>query len=95
MKEQDKQKILTIISTYAPQAQVFLFGSRARKDHTPQSDIDIAIDNTTAITFCTLGQIKEKIEESTIPFSVDIVDLNNTSSDLKKQILQEGIIWKK
>ena len=93
MTEQDKQKLMKIITKYLPKAQIYLFGSRARKDNLPQSDIDITIDNENKIDLLTLSNIKEEIEESTIPFTVDIVDLNNISEDLKKQILKDRIKW--
>lgn len=94
MIDQDQQRILEIITKYLPKAQIYLFGSRARKDNTPQSDIDIAIDNKIKIDFYTLSNIKEEIEESTIPFTVDVVDLNNISKELKDQILKDKILWK-
>jgi uncharacterized protein len=93
MTEQDKQKLIKIITKYLPQAQIYLFGSRARKDNSPRSDIDIAIDNKNKIDNLTLSNIREEIEESTIPFTVDIVDLNNISEDLKTQILKDKIKW--
>ncbi len=95
MIEQDKQMLIEIVSKHLPQAQIFLFGSRARKDNTPQSDIDIAIDNKTKIEPYILSQIKEALEESVIPFTIDVVDLNNISNNFKEQILKERIIWKK
>lgn len=45
MKNSEKETIITIIKHLLPQAHIYLFGSRARKDHQPESDIDIAIDN--------------------------------------------------
>lgn len=93
MTEQDKQKLIKIITKYLPQTQIYLFGSRARKDNSPRSDIDIAIDNKNKIDNLTLSNIREEIEESTIPFTVDIVDLNNISEDLKTQILKDKIKW--
>ena len=95
MIEKDKQKLIEIISTYLPQAKIVLFWSRARKDNTPESDIDIAIDNNNKIDFFILSNIKEDFEESTVPFSVDLVDLNSISEEFKNQILKDAIIWKK
>ena len=81
--------LLTIITKALPQAKVYLFGSRARGDNNPESDIDIAIDIETKIDSSVLSQIKEAVEESTIPFTVDIVDLHTVSDDFKKQILKD------
>ena len=83
------QVIVTIITNKLPQAKVYLFGSRARGDHTPESDIDIAIDTGGKIDSSLLSQIKEEVEESTIPFTVDVVDLHTISDDFKKQILKD------
>jgi uncharacterized protein len=95
MQEQDKQKIIDTIKSHLPEAQIFLFGSRARKDNTPESDIDIAVDNKEKIDSFVMSQIKEEVEESTIPFTVDIVDLNNVSKDFKEQILKSRVLWEK
>lgn len=95
MNEQDKEKLIKIITKHLPQAQIYLFGSRARKDNKPESDIDITIDNKNKIDLLTLSNIKEDIEESSIPFTVDVVDLNNISEELKKQILKDRIKWNK
>ena len=81
--------------TQNPNAKIFLFGSRARKDNIPQSDIDIAIDNNNKIEFSILSKIKEDVEESSIPYFVDIIDFNNVSEDFKNQITKNKIIWKK
>lgn len=94
MLEQDKDNIISIVSEYLPHARVLLFGSRARGDNIAQSDIDIAIDNQKKIDFFVLSSIKEAIEESSIPFRVDVVDLQSASRDLKSQIIKEGVVWK-
>ena len=57
------------------------------------SDIDLAIDAGKKISWSVLGKIKEECEESNIPFFVDILDVRDVSDDIKKRILEEGIIW--
>ena len=93
MNKQDKEFIITVIKKLLPQAHIYLFGSRARKDNQPESDIDVAIDNNQKIDLHTLSIIKEEIEESTIPFTVDIIDLQAVSDDFKEQILKDGVLW--
>ena len=71
-------KILIEIFEYTPVFdQVMLFGSRARGDHKPKSDIDLAINtnNLTALKF-----IKSQVDESNILLKVDIVDNNYVES---------------
>jgi len=75
---------------------VYLFGSRATGKATSTSDIDIGIvlkknmgsDREIAL-------LKEKIENSNIPYKVDVGDLSQVSESFRKQILKEGkILWK-
>ena len=94
MLEIDKETIIHIISDHIPKTRIYLFGSRARQTHTKQSDIDIAIDNNKKIDPFILSEIKEKLEESSIPFTIDIIDINDISQELKEQILKDKITWK-
>lgn len=93
MSDLYKEIILATVSRHIPRAKVYLFGSRARKDNTPESDIDIALDAGGVIEDSVLSAIKEDIEESIIPFTVDVVDMRTVSEDFKKQILKDGIVW--
>jgi len=34
------------------------------------------------------------LEESSIPFTVDVVNLDGVSEDFKREVLREGIQWK-
>jgi uncharacterized protein len=74
--------------------QVVLFGSRARGDHKPKSDIDLAIttNNLKALKF-----IKSQVEESNILLKVDVIDINYVESPkLVENINSDGIIlWKR
>ena len=74
-------------------ARVFLFGSRARSDGHPGSDIDIAVLPEQPLPAGLLGELREALEESTIPQTVDVVDLSETDSDFRTRVLAEGIEW--
>lgn len=93
MSSTDKEVIIKIIQTYLPLTKIYLFGSRARQDNSPESDIDIALDTGATIDQSVLNTIKELIEESAIPFSVDILDVHSISQELKNNILKDGKIW--
>ncbi len=90
---EDKKIIIDIIKKELPRARIFLYGSRARRDNRPESDVDIALDDNQKIENFTLSAIREAIEESTVPFMVDIIDLNAVSGDFKKEILKDGVLW--
>lgn len=95
MGVQDKYKVLllSIIHDKLPSCHVYLFGSRARGTNYPGSDIDIALDTGSKINIRFIGDIKEAIEESSIPFFVDIVDFHAVSSEMREQIRKDGILW--
>jgi predicted nucleotidyltransferase len=93
MVGKDQQILTSIIKKHLPSVKIYLFGSRARGDYKSTSDIDIALDAGKKIDLYTLSLIKEEIEESSIPFTVDVVDLYTASGDFKKNILKDGKLW--
>ncbi len=90
-----KDKIITIIQMFFPEAKIYLFGPYARLEARYDSDIDIAIDIGKRLPIIKKGQIMEMIEALNLVQNVDIVDFHSLPPDMKKDILQEGIKWTK
>ncbi len=67
--------------------KVFIFGSRATGDSKKFSDYDIGIIGKKSVPWKTLALIEEALEESDLPFKVDIVDFSLVSSKFKKVAL--------
>ncbi len=74
--------------------KIVLFGSRARKDNYVYSDVDIGIIPYGKIDEKNITFLKEKLEESMIPYKVEIVNFQEVSPDLKKVALKDAIVWK-
>ena len=74
-------------------ARVFLFGSCARGDATVFSDIDIAVEPLEPIPASVFVDISEELEESTVPYFVDVVDLSKASESLRTAVRHDGIEW--
>lgn len=91
--ERYKKILLELIYKKLPNCKVYLFGSRARGDHQSGSDIDLALDNGQPIEMRQLFALYNEIEDTTIPLTVDLVDLHNVSDLLKEQVKLEGILW--
>ncbi len=72
---------------------IVLYGSRARGNARSNSDYDIALKSAEPISPAILSQIKFRLEESNIPFKIDIVDFLKISDELRRSILKEGVIW--
>jgi uncharacterized protein len=74
-------------------ATVYLFGSWARGDATRLSDIDVAIDPHLPLPRGVLARLRERLEESHVPYHVDVVDLTKATPEFRCRVLAEGIPW--
>jgi hypothetical protein len=75
-------------------ARVYLFGSCATGAVPQSSDIDVAIEPLEPLPAGFFSDLRETLEESTIPYEVDVVDLREAGNDLRQRVLAEGITWK-
>ena len=90
--EEAKKIILGRLKGY--NVAVFLFGSRATGNASPISDIDVAIYPKKSLPSGLLSTIREELEESVIPYSVDLVDLTQLSQSWLEKIQKDGVVWK-
>ena len=68
--------------------EVWIFGSRARGDFKKYSDVDLLISAPKETDIRRdLRKIKDGVEESNFPYSVDLVDLEAISENYLDQIL--------
>lgn len=74
--------------------KIYLFGSWARGIQRDSSDIDIAIEYKHEEKYGKIGELRESIEESSIPYRVDIVDMRRISKDFAEKIRKDGVVWK-
>lgn len=74
-------------------ADVWLFGSCARGDAGHLSDIDVAVEAAMPLPAGLLARLREALEESTIPYRVEIVDLRDTDDRFREAVYAEGIRW--
>lgn len=97
MKAQDnflddiRQIILNGLKQY--RVQVYLFGSQATGKAGPLSDVDVAVRPLEQIPPGVLSAIREQLEESNIPYSVDLMDLSQLNHKWLNSIKNSGILW--
>jgi len=72
---------------------VYLFGSWASGVPHRASDIDIAVDAAEPLPPETLARLREALEESTVPYRVDVVDLSDADTEFRERVRREGILW--
>ena len=73
---------------------IYLFGSWARNEEKQTSDIDVALHSQKEIPIEKWVELRERIEESTLPYNVDLVDLSKANSMIVEKVEKEGIVWR-
>jgi predicted nucleotidyltransferase len=73
---------------------VWLFGSCARGDVRQHSDIDIAVLPRDGLPSGFFAELAADIEESPIPYDVDLVDLRRADPALVDEVRREGVKWR-
>lgn len=73
--------------------RVYLFGSHARGTVDRLSDIDIALDPVEPLSVDLLVEIRSALEESTIPYFVDLVDLSQATPEFRARALADAVPW--
>lgn len=86
--------ILVILTRYlGADAKIYAFGSRVKKSAKPYSDLDIAVDLVdNKLDLETLAKIKSSLDDTTIPYFVDIVDLNGITEEFKNNINKDLVL---
>ena len=72
-------------------AKVWVFGSRANWTTKDSSDLDLALDGESKLSHKLLGALKDAFEDSTLPYTVDVVDLNAVSHAFKQIVKEQRV----
>jgi predicted nucleotidyltransferase len=92
--EESKEKIISVVKALFPTVKIYLYGSRARKDHGKWSDIDIALDGGKPLNDMSIAEINDVVRELHIPYKAQIIDFHQAPQSLKEEIVKDRVIWK-
>ena len=74
-----------ILRTHLPAGvKVWVFGSRANWTTKDSSDLDLAVAGPSKLDYRVMADLEIAFEESDIPYTVDVVDLNAVSSEFRE-----------
>ena len=76
-----------ILCTHLPgSVKVWVFGSRAAWTTKDSSDLDLAVEGDTPLDFRTINMLQDAFEDSSLPYTVDVVDMNRVSGGFRHAI---------
>jgi len=81
----DKEILLSLLARYVPQTTVWAYGSRVSGSALPWSDLDIVVFSG-AEQQHRISLLKEALQESNLPFRVDILEWDSLPDSFKSNI---------
>ena len=91
----ERVKKMVLDCMHDESVSIYLFGSWAKGTARHGSDVDVAIEYPIGVSGALkIGELRERLEESTIPYRVDVVDMQQASEALVQEIRKDGIRWK-
>lgn len=86
------QELSAILQTHLPGRKVWAFGSRATGQRVRRfSDLDLAVGGE-ELSLEVLDTLSEALDESRLPFKVDIVDLATVTPEFRARIAPEFVL---
>jgi len=79
LKEQDVERIKTIFSSFPEIEKAILYGSRAKGDFKPTSDIDISLMGS-ELTIGILNQISWQLDDLLLPYTFDLSNFHQINN---------------
>lgn len=95
VSERDLLTIQGLLEKYVPDCNVWAFGSRAAWTAKEHSDLDLVILGPSKLKTRIFESLKEDLDESALPFRVDILDWHRISSEFKRNIEKSHVVIKR
>ena len=73
-------------------AKVWVFGSRANWTTKDSSDLDLALEGESKLSHKVLGALKDAFEDSALPYTVDVVDLNRIGDSFRQIVESQRVL---
>jgi len=79
LTEQQISAIKGVLASIPEVSSAVLYGSRARGDYKPYSDLDISVSGN-QLTHSHLTRLETKLDDLLLPFFIDLNDINTISN---------------
>lgn len=84
--------VSAILRRHVPGCAVWAFGSRAKWNAKPYSDLDLAIITDCPLDLRISAALTDDFSESDLPFKVDVVDWATSSEAFRKIIKRDKVV---
>lgn len=84
--------VRSVLSQHAAGLTVWVFGSRAKGQAKPYSDLDLALIGDRPMPSAQLAALAEAFSESDLPWKVDLVDWANTAPSFRALIARDKVV---
>ena len=81
-----------ILQAHVPQYEVWSFGSRAKWQAKPYSDLDLAVITDQPLSLEVSTALSAAFAESDLPWRVDVVDWATTSETFRRIIQRDRVV---
>ncbi|GHV73367.1 hypothetical protein AGMMS49940_06690 [Spirochaetia bacterium] len=89
LQETELQKIVTVFTHYSEIEQAVLFGSRAKGNNKPYSDIDIALKGE-KLDLTVKGKIENELDDLLLPYKIDMMLFQHIRNDELLEYIQRA-----
>jgi len=84
--------VVRILHEQVPDTEVWAFGSRAKRNAKPYSDLDLALITRQPLSLDQLASITDAFATSDLPIRVDLVDWASSSDAFRQLIAQDKVV---
>jgi len=95
IEEKHLAALLQILDEHVPEWEVWAFGSRVSGRARRGSDLDLVLVGPEPVPIERLGALLAALEESSLPFFVDVLDWRGIPASFRENIDKERILIKK
>lgn len=91
VKEHHKKELISLINKYLPNTKIWVYGSRIKSTCRPSSDLDM-VAFIKKEKYTAFYDLIEALDESSLPFKVDLFIWDKLPEEFRKNIETEYVI---
>lgn len=89
LTDDQRRMVCDVLDQVIPDAEVWLFGSRATGRSRPFSDLDLLIASPARLTWTQRAALRDGFEASDLPFRVDVVEADGLADGMAARVMAE------